>query len=612
MPDPIGSRELVIVARPEARLRATARGVESKAGADVSHLTRALHGAGAVMRPLFDADEDRLEHTHATMSAAGIAVPRLAHYYRVHVADDKLDSLAATLAGSPLLHAAYVKPRAEPAGLNDMQPKAGPAPATTPDFGARQAYLDPAPGGVDARFAWTLAGGRGAGVHIIDVELGWNFAHEDLLANQGGVVGGTPLTDNDSVNHGTATLGVFSGDGVGVTGICRDASVSAIASANAATSAAAIHSAADRLSAGDIILIEMHRAGPRANTPGYTQQQGYLPLEWWPDDYDAIRYANAKGVIVIEAAGNGGENLDDPFYNAPAAGFPATWTNPFPRGARDSGAILVGAGTPPPNVHGTGWGWDRSRLDFSNYGSALDVQGWGREVTTTGYGDLQGGASVNTWYTDHFAGTSSAAAIVAGVVGCAQGAMRASGAPLTPAHTRALLRASGSPQQDGTYPATQRIGSRPDLRQILGALGMETDTPVPLHRYWSAQIPDHFYTTNFAELGAGTAAYVYEGVACRVHQQNIAGTVPLYRYWNSQLGDHFFTTDYSEIGAGKYGWVFEGPACYVHVQPIAGTIPLYRYWNSNGRDHYFTTDWNELGNGKNGWVFEKIQCYVHA
>src|SRR5882757_8972278 len=106
MPDPIGSRELVIVARPETQLRVTTRGVESKAGADVTHLTRVLHGGGAVMRPLFDADEDRLEHAAATMTAAGVAVPHLAHYYRVHAADDKLDALAAALAASPLLHAA--------------------------------------------------------------------------------------------------------------------------------------------------------------------------------------------------------------------------------------------------------------------------------------------------------------------------------------------------------------------------------------------------------------------------------------------------------------------------------------------------------------------------
>ena len=101
-------------------------------------------------------------------------------------------------------------------------------------------------------------------------------------------------------------------------------------------------------------------------------------------------------------------------------------------------------------------------------------------------------------------------------------------------------------------------------------------------------------------------------IACRVHLNAIAGTVPLYRYWNSQLGDHFFTTDYSEIGAGKYGWVLEGVAGYVHDQPVAGAVPFYRYWNSLGRDHYYTTNFNELGNGQGGWILEKIQCYVHV
>ena len=88
--------------------------------------------------------------------------------------------------------------------------------------------------------------------------------------------------------------------------------------------------------------------------------------------------------------------------------------------------------------------------------------------------------------------------------------------------------------------------------------------------------------------------------------------MPLYRYWNSTLGDHFFTTDYSELGAGKFGWVFEGPGGYVHDQPGPGLVPLYRYWNSHGRDHFYTTNFNELGTGSFGWVYEKIQCYVHS
>jgi hypothetical protein len=134
----------------------------------------------------------------------------------------------------------------------------------------------------------------------------------------------------------------------------------------------------------------------------------------------------------------------------------------------------VGAVAPPPNTHGHDHGPDRSRLDFSNWGSVVDVQGWGREVTTTGgrgdqAGDLQGGTDEDEWYTDRFSGTSSATPIVTGVLGCIQGALRAHGRiRLTPARARAELRSGGSAQQDATgRPATQRIGSRPDLRRLL-------------------------------------------------------------------------------------------------------------------------------------------------
>jgi hypothetical protein len=123
-----------------------------------------------------------------------------------------------------------VKPPAEPPQINDMAPVPEEAPPATPDFVSRQRYLDAAPGGVDARFAWTLAGGRGANVRIIDVEGAWRFSHEDLTQNQGGVVGGAPSPDLGWRNHGTAVVGEFGGDsnGIGVTGICPDAIVSAI------------------------------------------------------------------------------------------------------------------------------------------------------------------------------------------------------------------------------------------------------------------------------------------------------------------------------------------------------------------------------------------------
>src|SRR5205085_3874840 len=44
-----------------------------------------------------------------------------------------------------------------------------------------QGYLDPAPLGIDARYAWTVAGGRGENVRICDIEYSWNLTHNDLL-----------------------------------------------------------------------------------------------------------------------------------------------------------------------------------------------------------------------------------------------------------------------------------------------------------------------------------------------------------------------------------------------------------------------------------------------
>ncbi|MFZ5986846.1 MAG: hypothetical protein ACOYWZ_06965 [Bacillota bacterium] len=35
----------------------------------------------------------------------------------------------------------------------------------------------------------------------------------------------------------------------------------------------------------------------------------------------------------------------------------------------------------------------------------------------------------------------------------------------------------------------------------------------------------------------------------------------LYRYCNGT--DHFYTTNYSELGSGKLGYVYEGIQCYV-------------------------------------------------
>ena len=462
-------RELVVVARADADLR-VARGSAASAEADTARLNELLAAEGATITQLHGVPEDRLRARTASLDAG---VPDLSTYYLVEAPDARLDALAEALLDQDLVDGAYVKPGGEPPVLteedleriNDMQPSLEDAPPVTADFAGRQVYLNAAPEGIDARYAWTVPGGRGAGVHIVDLEWGWRFGHEDLLGNQGGILGGTGSSDS---NHGTAVLGEYSGDhnGFGILGICPDARASAVAFSM--PSATAIRTAADKMTAGDIMLLEIHRAGPNATGAG---QFGYIAIEWWPDDLDAIRYAVAKGIIVVEAAGNGSQDLDAAVYNTRPSGFPSTWRNPFNPANPTSGAVLVGAGAPPPGTHGRDHGPDRSRLGFSNYGARVDAQGWGREVTTTGYGDLQGGSNADLWYTDTFSGTSSASPIVVGALGCVQGVIKNQGGALLNSHTaRSLVRSSGSPQQNAPdRPASQRIGNRPNLRQMIPA-----------------------------------------------------------------------------------------------------------------------------------------------
>ena len=611
-------RELIVVAKNAANLMASRS--ESLASVMGSEIADLVQKNGATISPLFSSAHASNELSGAAKEVSNYLPEQFCH---VLADEEKLDEIANALMQGGMVETAYVKPRTEAAmatevaaeveeslaeeelGINDMTPRLEDSPPVSPNFESRQLYLNPAPAGVDARYSWTLPGGSGQGVRIIDIEWGWNFTHEDLLQNQAGVIAGNNSPNND---HGTAVIGEIGGDrnSFGITGISPDATVQAISLTTIPT-AQAITMAADRLNPGDVILLEVHRAGPRFNFQARQDQKGYIAIEWWMDDFLAIRYATNKGIIVVEAAGNGAENFDTPIYDQRPAGFPANWRNPLNPANPSSGAIVVGAGAPPSGNFGT----DRSRLDFSNYGRRVDCQGWGREVTTTGYGDLQGG-NRNTWYTTRFSGTSSASPIVVGTIACLQGILKARAqAPLTPANAIQLLRTTGSPQTDTVgRPASQRIGNRPNLRELISRLTPSGIRTVALYRYWNSRIGDHFYTTNWRELGSGRYGWRYEGIQCRILPSRSQGAIPLYRYWNPGIGDHFYTTNWRELGSGRYGWRYEGIQGYVMNRRVARSLPLYRYWNSRIGDHFYTTNWQELGGGRYGWRYEGIQCYV--
>jgi serine protease len=364
-------------------------------------------------------------------------------YYRVAVPSGatqaELDLLVETLNALSSVEVAYAQPHAQLAV--DIPPM-------TPNFEPDQGYLDPAPIGIDARYAWTVPGGRGNATSIVDVEFAWRTTHEDLppLFH----TGGTQSTSLGYRNHGTAVLGVMvaPSNGYGVTGIVNQA-WAGYESANTGPTADAITNASIAAGPSGIILIEIHFPGP--STPASScgcsfYQCDFVPVEYFQANFDAIEAATANDTIVVEAGGNGATNLDDAVYGGL-----------FNRNIRDSGAILVGASTPT----------DRVPTCFTNFGSRVDVHGWGEGVATLGYGYLfNANGDENQFYTGGFGGTSSASPIVTGAASSLIGVALAFGQPYgyrTSTEIRQILRDTGTPQAADV----RQIGPLPNLREAI-------------------------------------------------------------------------------------------------------------------------------------------------
>jgi hypothetical protein len=325
------------------------------------------------------------------------------------------------------------------------------------DFQALQGYLKPAAEfGVDAEYAWTIPGGTGKNVTIADIEYAtWNLDHEDLQGTRICFAqNGSGLPFDFSDDHGSGVIGVMvsNDNGFGMKGIVHDASLLVINHANseqgfAAAIASALEEAMSRLQPGDVVLIE-------ANTDG---QRGVVEHE--RPVYDAIVKAVEAGLIVLETAGNGGANLDD--------------VETF----GDSGAIFVGGGTSakgsPP----------LAPMNL-NYGSRIDLQGWGQNVASLGRGRLAGDhtAACNNLadpgelsdadapdcsdmaYRDNFSGTSSAGPVVASSAAVISSIAQERGYLLTSKEVRDLLKKTGTPQAGS---ASRNIGPLPNLRAAI-------------------------------------------------------------------------------------------------------------------------------------------------
>lgn len=419
----------------------------SERGLALADVNALVAGASALRATFTISPERGAALKAAGELASGRVGPDLSLWYDVRVEGGRpaLASALNAFNADPIVEIAHPAPLCEPAVLNDPHPAAtlrAEAPLVpTPDFSGMQGYLYDPPTGMDAPAAWAQPGGRGANMHFIDVELGWTLTHEDFTAANHFFQGGAPI-DPGYIDHGTAVLGEIIGgnNGYGVTGFASDTNwgVEAITVGEWPNVPHRFQDAIDNLSAGDVWLIELQM---------YPTGASATPMEYVQVNYDVIWTGCwSLGVVCIEAGANGSQDLDSAF-----------WGGIFDRNVRDSGAIMVGAGTPTGRV--AEW--------FTNYGTRMDVHGWGSSIVSTGYGDLYSSGGANFYYTSGFSGTSGASPMITGSSLCLQGIARASyGVPLTPSALRDLLHDTGVPHLD----ASKEIGPRPDLGAAVEAL----------------------------------------------------------------------------------------------------------------------------------------------
>ncbi len=406
--------------------------------------------ANRSVQPHFSVEKSTLNQMRDAASArTGFELPDLTLYNELKLpanapAAERLDAIN-SLNSLDIIEIAYFQPAPSPAAFSNLPTLSFGAVQATPDWQANQYYLNPAPTGVDAYYAWNIPGGKGENVKVIDIEGNWNESHEDLRGGSSNFhIAGARINDPSWFNHGTAVLGEIAADsnGFGMTGISFNVDLGTVSIGSMST-ADAITTAAANSDTGDVILIELHAPGPHYNFEERSDQAGYVAMEYWQANFDAILTASANGRIIVEAAGNGNENFDDQ----------SIYGRLFDPAFRFSGAIMVGASNA-----------GHVPASFSNYGQRLDAHGFGAwDVYTLGYGGLYGWTDNNN-YTGTFSGTSSASPIVVGAVASMQGVHKATHARyLDHNGIRSLITTHGTPQASHY----KTIGPLPDLQGSL-------------------------------------------------------------------------------------------------------------------------------------------------
>jgi hypothetical protein len=233
---------------------------------------------------------------------------------------------------------------------------------------------------------------------------------------------GSPGPNAQTV-HGPWTLGILFAkhDAKGVEGTVPAATPAFCYSEDAdlgETLASQLELAVAELLPGDVFLVESVGAGG-------------LPAEEADDVKLVFRLAEAKGIHVVEPAGNVEENLDSQEYEGR-----------YKEGPDDSGAILVTGAV--ERCH-----------DIGCYGARVDCFAWSSDVATT---------STGNGYKLNHGGTSSASAMTAGAIAFASAyAKQKHGRTILPRTLRKMVNQHGTAKKAGQ----PKIGRQPDVAKLL-------------------------------------------------------------------------------------------------------------------------------------------------
>lgn len=386
-------------------------------------------------------------------------------------------------------------------------------PPVTPNYLPLQTYVGVNPG-VNMQYAWDM-NLTGQGIRVRNVEYGFNKNHEEFHQNPGAMIAPGHTVNSaittDYSEHGTGTFGVVIADNgnYGVTGLAHGAAEMVLFPEYTVefgyNRTLAVTYALANSQQGDVVIYEMQTGGAT------DEADNYVPAEYDLTIWDLTKAASDLGVIVVAAAGNGNQDLDDSIY--------ANYMN---RG--NSGAIIVGAGTPNTQhnrIYEENW-WG------STYGSRVNLQGWGDNVLTTGSGYYSMiGGDFNQYYTV-FNGTSSATPIVASCVAVLQSYFYSlTGGYLNSAQMIEILQNTGIPQGEDV---PGNVGPFPNMQaaiafvQILSTKGFAEKPQFTVY-------PNPFETEiniiGLENTSENVKAELYNALGQRVAQTDFSGQTAL-------------------------------------------------------------------------------------